>query len=310
MVRWINLRHVTGGAETRSTDTREPPNYPDPLCNGKQFVFVHGFNLDESGARGWNAEVFKRLYQSGSRAMFTAVTWYGDETPGILPPGAYYHADVINAFQTASALASTVAALPGQKYLAAHSLGNMVASSAIVDHGLNPVRYFMIDAAVAMEAYIPTYQYPAEIAESPWPTYTSRLWASDWYKLFDSTDGRYHVSWRDRFGDQRFSFWRRGRSSAGEETAGERPRGACNGEAARRCVWVWTGDRSERSLKRCRTSVSCYEKGAKRVGHDRRAQYDWGRRLRVLGCWSVGADLQTAHHEIQHGFPGGKAVVT
>ena len=109
---------------------------------------------------------------------------------------------------------------------------------------------------------------------------------------------------------QRFSFWRRGRSSAGEETAGERPRGACNGEAARRCVWVWTGDRSERSLKRCRTSVSCYEKGAKRVGHDRRAQYDWGRRLRVLGCWSVGADLQTAHHEIQHGFPGGKAVVT
>ena len=126
MVRWINLRHVTGGSETRATDTREPPNNPDALSNGKQFVFVHGYNRRESGARGWNAEVFKRLYWSGSRAMFTAVTWYGDETPGILPPGAYYHADVINAFQTASALASAVAALPGQKYVAAHSLGNMV----------------------------------------------------------------------------------------------------------------------------------------------------------------------------------------
>ena len=75
MVRWINLRHVTGGSETRATDTAEPPNYPDALSNGKQFVFVHGYNSSESGARGWNAEVFKRLYWSGSRAMFTAVTW-------------------------------------------------------------------------------------------------------------------------------------------------------------------------------------------------------------------------------------------
>ena len=192
MVRWINLRHVTGGSETRSTDIREPSNY---------MVFVHGFNSSEKGARGWNAEVFKRLYWSGSRAMYTAVTWYGDETPGILPPGAYYHADVINAFQTASALASSVAALPGQKYVAAHSLGNMVASSAIVDHGLNPARYFMIDAAVAMESYIPTYQYPEEIAESPWTTYTSRVWASDWYRLFDAPDGRHYLSWRGRFGN-------------------------------------------------------------------------------------------------------------
>ena len=29
MVRWINLRHVTGGTETRATDTSEPANYPD-----------------------------------------------------------------------------------------------------------------------------------------------------------------------------------------------------------------------------------------------------------------------------------------
>lgn len=199
--RWINLRHVTGGVETRVTDTSEPGNYPDAESNGKQFVFVHGFNSSEEGARGWNAEVFKRLYQSGSRAMFTAVTWEGDETPGILPPGAYYHADVINAFQTASALASQVAALPGEKYVAAHSLGNMVASSAIVDHGLNLTRYFMINAAVAMEAYVPTFQYPEEIAISPWLDYTNRAWASEWHKLFGGSDGRNALTWRNRFGD-------------------------------------------------------------------------------------------------------------
>ena len=201
MYRWINLRHVTGGSETRATDTTEPANYPDSLCNGKQVVFVHGFSSSEEGARGWNAEVFKRLYWSGSRAMYTAVTWFGDETPGILPPGAYYHADVINAFQTASNLASAIAALPGQKYLAAHSLGNMVASSAIVDHGLNPTRYFMIDAAVAMEAYKSSERHANEMVCSTWLAYSNRLWSSEWYNLFDSPDGRHNLTWRGRFGN-------------------------------------------------------------------------------------------------------------
>ena len=95
MYRWINSRHASGGAEARGTDTTEPSNYPDSLCNGKHFIFVHGFNATEQAARGWNAEVFKRMYWSGSHAMYTAVTWEGDETPGVLPAGAYYHADVI-----------------------------------------------------------------------------------------------------------------------------------------------------------------------------------------------------------------------
>ena len=223
MYRWVNLRHVTGGAETRATDTNEPANYPDALCNGKQFVFVHGFNSSESGARGWNAEVFKRLDQAGSRAMYTAVTWQGDETPGKLPPGAYYHADVINAFQAASNLAAEITALPGQKYLAAHSLGNMVASSAIVDHGLNPERYFMIDAAVAMEAYKASERQPGDIAISPWPSYTNRVWASEWYSLFDAPDGRYYLSWRGRFGNisQAINYYSLGEDVLNNNESGE-----------------------------------------------------------------------------------------
>jgi hypothetical protein len=36
-----------------------------------------------------------------------------------------------------------------------------------------------------------------------------------------------------------------------------------NGEDAKRRAWVWTQNRSGRSLKKCQTRVSCYEKGAK-----------------------------------------------
>ena len=154
MYRWINLRHVTGETETRTTDVNQPANNPDSLSDGKQFVFVHGYNVNEQSARGWSAEMFKRLYQSHSHAMFTAVTWYGEEGQwpvfGITPD---YYENVVNAFDTASNLAVTVNALPGQKYIAGHSLGNMVVSSAIADWGLNVNAYFAIDAAVAMEAY-------------------------------------------------------------------------------------------------------------------------------------------------------------
>ena len=202
MYRWINLRHVTLEKEARITNTNQPDNYPDNQSNGKQFVFVHGFNVSEKQARAWNSEIFKRLYQSGSRAMYTAVTWQGDEITGFLPlEEPYYHADVINAFQAASNLATAVAALPGQKYVAAHSLGNMVVSAAIRDHGLNPVQYFMIDAAVAMEAYKSSAYEPFDIAEVPWTRYTNRLWASEWYRLFDESDGRNKLSWRGRFGN-------------------------------------------------------------------------------------------------------------
>jgi len=203
MYRWINLRHVTSGKEKRITRTVSPLNYPDNISNGKQVVFVHGFNVDEKKAEAWGSEIFKRLYQSGSRAMYTAVTWQGDEDPliGLMPAAAYYHLDVINAFQVASALVSEVTDLPGQKYVAAHSLGNMVVSSAIRDHGFNPARYFMIDAAVAMEAYKSSAYEPLDIAEPPWPSYTNRLWASEWYKLFDESDGRHDFTWRGRFGN-------------------------------------------------------------------------------------------------------------
>ena len=71
MYRCINLRPSGNGG--LPTSTGQPANNPDSLSNGKNVIFLHGFNVTADESRGWNAEMFKRLYQSGSRAMYTAV---------------------------------------------------------------------------------------------------------------------------------------------------------------------------------------------------------------------------------------------
>ena len=208
MYRWINLRGAIGAAETKHTDITEPVNNPDSLSDGKNFIFVHGYSVSETAARGWSAEMFKRLYQSHSRAMFTAVDWYGNDgqIAGWVPfaGGATpdYYTNVANAFLTASNLAVAVNALPGQKYIAGHSLGNMVVSSASADWGLNANTYFAIDAAVAMEAYNASASDNLNLVPPPyWINYSNRLWASKWYQLFDSSDARSTLTWSNRFGN-------------------------------------------------------------------------------------------------------------
>ncbi|MBU0678479.1 MAG: alpha/beta fold hydrolase, partial [Verrucomicrobia bacterium] len=205
MYRWVNLRAAGGGSVSRSTDTSEPGNYPDSICNGKHFVFVHGYSVNEQQARGWNAEIFKRLYHAGSHAMFTAVTWFGNDSQitgwlpwfGDLTPN--YYINVEHAFETADELDTAVSALSGQKYIAGHSLGNMLVSSAIVDHGLSVSAYFMLNAAVAMESYNPSLIYRDDMGHPDWESYSNRLWASDWHLLFDPSDGRGDLTWRGRF---------------------------------------------------------------------------------------------------------------
>ena len=92
----------------------------------------------------------KRLWQSGCNAAYYAVTWRGDCG---LPAGMYYHENVHNAFLTAPSLAAQLASLAGPTTVLAHSLGNMVVSSAIQDHGFRPDRFFMLNSAVAAEAF-------------------------------------------------------------------------------------------------------------------------------------------------------------
>ena len=189
----------------RLTDA-EVPNEPDTI--GKNILFVHGYNVDPYHARGWFAETYKRLYWSGSQAKYYGVNWYGSET--YLPlfgVSLDYYSNVKNAFLTAPLLANFIATLTnGATCIAGHSLGNMVVSSTIVDYGANVDKYFALNVAVAMEAYDGSIQDTTMVNPNAgntfqgWPEYDQRLWSTEWYKLFSSSDGRSGLTWRNRFG--------------------------------------------------------------------------------------------------------------
>lgn len=178
------------------TRTDVPPNLPDTETNGKYFVFVHGYNVDTEQARGWQAEVFKRLHILGSRARYVGVTWHG-------ATGLDYHQAVFQAFQTGDALKDELAFTDGADVtIAAHSLGNMVVSHAIQSGGFTPSRYYLINAAVPIEAYAPGDVGPGEayqMTEASWDAYESRLYAANWHLLFAQSDKRSELTWKNLF---------------------------------------------------------------------------------------------------------------
>ena len=217
MYRHINIRPAAAGTGGRATEITEPENYPDDmpgLESGKYFVFVHGYNVNGEQARGWHAEAFKRMWWSGSKARFVGVSWHGEESQGgvgmtspvasLIPDSMTpnYHANVINAFQTADDLASSLGQLDGEISIAAHSLGNMVVGLAVQDHGLQVENYFLVDAAVAMESYNGGEAKQANMTNGDWVNYDKRLWASEWHVLpWPQNDPRKKLTWRGRLGD-------------------------------------------------------------------------------------------------------------
>jgi alpha-tubulin suppressor-like RCC1 family protein len=204
--------------ETVPSRLSEPQNYPDELCSNDWFVFIHGCCTSQEGARGWHSEIFKRLFWSGLSAKFLGITWRGDESSGVYSPitdgTPNYHQNVIYAFATGRALAPFINGLPGRKVVAAHSLGNMVASAAINDGNMNVAAYYMTDAAVPMEAY-GSYGRPSSQGrsdrESPekamthpnFEIYPPRVQSTHWYDLFiedgESSDPRARLTWKGRF---------------------------------------------------------------------------------------------------------------
>jgi pimeloyl-ACP methyl ester carboxylesterase len=203
MFRHKNLRPDNEGW---GTAMGEPENFPDTNTVNKYFLFLHGYNVSSTSAKGWHAETFKRLYWAGSRARFVGVTWFGNQgqTLGVTPN---YHVNVINAQLAAAGLASTVNGLSGEVHAAGHSLGNMVVSTAISDYGANISDYYMLNAAVATESYDGSVQTTSmwhnEWADNPGddPThaaYDTRLLCSNWHDRFDASDHRGKLTWRDR----------------------------------------------------------------------------------------------------------------
>lgn len=193
MYRKVNLRNMTNPGALP-----EPANFPDRLCSDKNLVFLHGYQPDvgESGdMSAWLAEMFKRHYQSGSRAKFHGVLWYSNQGDPM-----DYQRSVTNAFQTAPILKSYVQGLSGPVVVEAHSLGNMVVSSALADHQMSVDKYMMCNAAVASEAYDQAAPQTNSLVGEWWDDYDDRTWAANWYRLFAGMrDARTNLTWRGRF---------------------------------------------------------------------------------------------------------------
>lgn len=190
------------------------------------FVHVHGYNVNAEDSRGEQAEAFKRLYWSGSKAKFWGITWYGYDSQmqkfciGMRSPN--YHVNVRNAYNAGILLKDFANGKGlGNATFMAHSLGNMVVSTAI-KKGLKYSRYLMVNAALAEENFIPEAEYASDekwlnnarpmMYDGGWrypywstPTvndgYQPFLWSSEWYKLFKdiSGDDRKLLTWRGFF---------------------------------------------------------------------------------------------------------------
>lgn len=206
MYRWVNIRDSIENAKVdRTTDIDEPSNLPDSEVVGnngeiKNVVFLHGFNVTEKDGRAWNSEIFKRLWVSGFNARFWGVVWAGDLGS---VNALSYHYNVHSAFITARDLSLFIQNnISGESVILAHSLGNMVVASAIQDYGLNPAKFFMLNAAIPSEAFNASYyenSSSSDFVHDLWREYPSESWTSNWHSLFDAGDDRSKLTWKNRF---------------------------------------------------------------------------------------------------------------
>jgi pimeloyl-ACP methyl ester carboxylesterase len=201
-----------GGEPDRLGD---PANLPDSESNQQNFVFIHGYSVNGQQARGWHSEMFKRMYWSGSRAKFWGVSWYGFRTQLLDWITPDYHINVRHAFNSAKAFKDFLSSTLCENItVTAHSLGNMVVSSAINDWSANVKNYFMLNAAVPTESFY-WQESTADgqdstnqaMLPSKWSGYRKDLRSTEWYNLFpvdpatNSVDYRSKLTWRVRFAD-------------------------------------------------------------------------------------------------------------
>jgi hypothetical protein len=205
MYRWLNIRSACGGTGGESSRLYEPDNLPDSECDGRHFVFVHGYNVNSADARKWGDQMFKRLRLSGMKSMFTAVNWFGNKSqlwegiPVIGGKSLDYYSNVRNALDTAPYLATALNALSGKKIMLAHSLGNMLVSESAKYHNLVYYKYYMFNGAVPIEAYNEDF-YAEEMTEHGWRNIDQSKWAANWHACITmNNDPRKTLKWRGRY---------------------------------------------------------------------------------------------------------------
>ena len=195
MYSWFNFRHLSGGERSRTSVKNTLPEER----NTKSLIFLHGVNVTEDDAEVWGDVMFKRLWLSGAHVDFYNVDWRSD-----IGNSANYQENASNAFVVASQIVSILTNnIPGEKVVMAHSLGNMVVSSMIQDHGLQVSKYLMCNSAVPAEAYDTTLSPTNVLVHKDWNEYPRKSFANEWYRLFedDVGDDRQLLTWGGRFAD-------------------------------------------------------------------------------------------------------------
>jgi hypothetical protein len=111
-------------------------------------TFVHGWNVSYESAQNFADTTFKRLWQRGYRGRFAAYRW-----PTFVGTFTYNDSEY-RAWKYGEGLKQFVTSLPGgyTKQLMAHSMGNIVAGSAL-KKGMAVQNYALLNAAVPALCY-------------------------------------------------------------------------------------------------------------------------------------------------------------
>ena len=118
-------------------------------------VLVHGWNMSVADKTTFAESMLKRLYWAGFGGRFVVYNW-----PTLLQPGYFgtafngssFNQSEFIAFKHGPTLAALLNQLPGRVHVAAHSMGNIVASEALLRGGRADT-YIMMQAAISAMAY-------------------------------------------------------------------------------------------------------------------------------------------------------------
>lgn len=150
-------------------------HYPPPQStNATYILYVHGWNMEPWEKDRFAESAFKRLYWQGYQGRFGLFRWpTGNGFWGVstiftnLAEKDNYNSSEYNAWQSGQGLLNKLNDLnteyPGQVYMLAHSMGNVVAGEALRLSGTNRV----VNTYVASQAAISAHTYDGDTNDVP-----------------------------------------------------------------------------------------------------------------------------------------------
>ena len=128
----------------------------DPDEDKHYIVFVHGWRMTYERSNKYGETMYKRLWQAGYKGRFVSVRWptFSQETNPKTRAILTYNKSDYRAWQSGKPLATFINSLPPDyiRCLVAHSMGNVVASSALRE-GAVVEHYALLNAAIPAMCY-------------------------------------------------------------------------------------------------------------------------------------------------------------